>query len=844
MLRLGRVLGLALSFLAATGALAAAPQAALDGFAQNLGYRLTIVSNKTARECSQTEACFSATLDLTMPRTMPTGDWSLHLSFTDSARLAENAAFTLAEGNGSFHRLVPKAGAVKAGATYRLNLYGRSSFMSPFFLLPNVYVVQPGLTPRIIAATRPKNDPGSRLEELPFIAPFTDEAQLGTSNPNDLTTWLTPARLFEQTAQRQRDVAAPEFIILPTPTKAVHLDGPAINLKGGVTLALRGIRSADIAPALAALGRSVPIGKSGVMLTIATDAGMGSESYRLAARNGAITIIAADAAGASYGLRSLAQQAAYEKLRLKPQEIEDAPRFTYRGVMLDIARNFRPKAHILAVMEQMAAVKLNKLHMHMGDDEGWRLQIAGLPDLTGVGARRCHDPAETRCQMPFLAADPNSAAPGSGHLTRADYIEIVKAAKARQIEVIPSFDMPGHSRAAILAMKARALRLIAAGQPEEAARYRLDEPEDKTVYDSVQHYNDNTLNVCMPSTYAFIGKVIDDVKAMHQAAGARLRVYHIGADETAGAWKESPTCRTFMAEQKLKLEDLGHHFLERVGAILRARDIVPGGWSDGLSELNPAQMPPKVMSYAWGNLFGVGVPEAHRHANQGWDVVLSMPQTLYFDMPHAADGWERGTTWATRTLDLYQVFSFLPENLGANAAIRTNGQNRPVTMADSTPLAAGRQVIGMQAQLWSEVVRSPAIADYMLFPRIQALAERAWHAAAWEPAYVAGKTYAFGDNAVDPAALLNDWNIFQAKLVPQLAAMDRAAIRYRLPVPGARITGGMLEANVPVTGLRIQYRTGTAAWRSYTGPVAVSGKTELRTLSPDGKRGSRPIAVN
>lgn len=153
--------------------------------------------------------------------------------------------------------------------------------------------------------------------------------------------------------------------------------------------------------------------------------------------------------------------------------------------MLDIARNFHSKAQILAVMEQMAGLKLNKLHLHMGDDEGWRLQIASLPELTQVGSRRCHDPAETRCLMPFLGSGPDATAPGSGFLTGADYIEILKAARARQIEVIPSFDMPGHSRAAILSMKARARRLIAEGKSQEAARFRLDEPEDRSVYSSI-----------------------------------------------------------------------------------------------------------------------------------------------------------------------------------------------------------------------------------------------------------------------------------------------------------------------------------------------------------------------
>jgi hexosaminidase len=159
-------------------------------------------------------------------------------------------------------------------------------------------------------------------------------------------------------------------------------------------------------------------------------------------------------------------------------------------------------------------------------------------------------------------------------------------------------------------------------------------------------------------------------------------------------------------------------------------------------------------------------------------------------------------------------------------------------------LAAGRHITGMQGQLWSETVRSPQIANYMLFPRTLALAERAWHKAAWEPGYVAGKTYALGDGSVDTKALVADWNVFQAKLIPRLAELDRMNIGYRLPVPGARLSAGLLEANVPIAGLKIQYRAGDGAWHGYSGPVAVQGPVALRTLSPDGRRFSRSISIN
>src|SRR5258708_6813083 len=182
--------------------------------------------------------CFAATLDLTMPKTMPTGDWSLYLGFAENVLPLNSDNFTLTSVNGSLHRIAPKSGMVKAGATYHLNFTGPTHFFSPYILLPNVYVAQEGLKARVIEATRPKRDPDSHLEELPFITPFTDEAQLATARPDDATVWLTSERLFAQDAQRHVDVAAPEFIILPTPVKAAHLDGAAIDLTAGLPTAL------------------------------------------------------------------------------------------------------------------------------------------------------------------------------------------------------------------------------------------------------------------------------------------------------------------------------------------------------------------------------------------------------------------------------------------------------------------------------------------------------------------------------------------------------------------------------------------------------------------------------
>jgi hexosaminidase len=293
----------------------------------------------------------------------------------------------------------------------------------------------------------------------------------------------------------------------------------------------------------------------------------------------------------------------------------------------------------------------------------------------------------------------------------------------------------------------------------------------------------------------------------------------------------------------MTIEQLGTSFITQVSQMLDKKGIEPAGWSDGMGSADPAQMPKVVQSNSWGGLFTGGVPAAYTQANYGWDIVMSTPETLYLDMPYAADPKERGYDWASRNTDLFKVFSFMPENLPANASIMKNHDGDAATITDPVPLTGKGHITGMQGQLWSEGVRSDRIADYMLYPRVLALAERAWHTAGWEPAYKPGQSYSFGDGQVDSAKLLADWQTFNTHLTPQLAALDREGLTYRLPVPGARITGGVLEANVSYANLTIQYRTQGGHWTRYTAPVDVKGKVDLRTVSPNGKRFSRTVTI-
>lgn len=823
---------------------ASSPQARLDAFAADLGYHITVTDNHvTGNGCPGKPIpalCFQAGLDLTLPKTLPKDDWAIYASFVSPMLPAQSDAFDLTHINGDLYRLSPKPGVTLApGHTYRIGLMAPAHLFSPYFLMPNAYVAAGGLKPRVIAAARAKSDPETGLEILPFVTPFTDQARLATQNAADKTQWLTPERLYDQTAARATTMAAPEFAILPTPVKAQHLDGPVLDLTKGVTLHTT-VPTAELAATLKVSG--LKTAKGGVPVIIVLQPGA-PESYHVEAKSDAITITAADSAGAADALISLGQQAEYEHGHLRPLTIDDAPRFGFRGLHLDLARNFESKAHILKIIDEMARYKLNRLHLHLGDDEGWRLQIPALPELTEIGSRRCHDLAENTCLLPQLGAGPDNAPGVNGYLTRPDYIDILEAAKARHIEVIPSFDMPGHSRAAVRSMEARYRRLMAAGKPVQASQYRLQDPQDTTVYRSIQNYDDNTLNICLRSTYAFIDTVMESIKAMHDEAGLPLRIYHIGTDETAGAWTGSPACQKLMADEHLDIHQLGARFITKVSDILGEKGIEPAGWSDGMGSVDPKDMPQKVQSNSWGGLFSGGIADAYRQANQGWDVVMSTPEVLYLDMPQAADGHERGYDWASRQTDLYKVFAFMPENLGANASVMMNNYAQGATIADTAPLIPGHRIAGMQGQLWSETVRSDSIADYMLFPRTLAVAERAWHRGDWEPDYVAGKSYSFGDGTVPADKLSADWQDFQAKLVPELKHLDTAGIAYRLPVPGARITNGKLEANSPIAGLAIQYRQGRGTWKTYTGPVVVTGAVSLRSVSPSGHRVSRSVTV-
>ena len=850
-------------------------QQQLNAFAEGLKVTYRVVTNVPDEVCDANIAdgrCFSAEIDFTSAVDFDAPNWAIYFSQMRPLQSVQSPEFTITPIQGDLHKIAPTAAfsGFKKGVTQTLSFRAEHWQLSETDAMPNYYVVVDKLKPVVIASTRVGIDAETGMEVRPYVESYTDAKTQFQRRDSDKLVWASAAKLFDDNRATTDDKQLALNSIIPTPTSMTVLsDTQNVSLASGINIQLNQVARADVDAAIARLARiGVTESETGLavnLLPLDTDSetSQSSGQYQLDIAANGITIHAGDAAGFSYALSSLASLVDVNRLTLNSAKIVDSPKYPFRGMHIDVARNFHGKAFVLELLDQMAAYKLNKLHLHMADDEGWRLEIDGLPELTDIGSKRCHDLAENTCLIPQLGSGPDSETKVNGYYSKADYIEILKYAGARQIEVIPSMDMPGHSRAAIKSMEARSRKLLAAGDNKGASEYQLSDPDDKTVYSSIQYYNDNTLNVCMESTYHFIDKVVDEIAKLHQQAGQPLQRYHIGADETAGAWKQSPECQAFIANNELgvtSVDELGAYFIERVANMVDKKGIEAGGWSDGMSHTRPSKMPAKVQSNIWDIISYQGYARAHQQANNGWETVLSNPDVLYFDFPYEADPKEHGYYWGARQNDTQHVFSFMTDNLPANAEQWTDIAGVPFEADDtvkkdeagqvlSGPLHKGKDFYGIQGQLWSETIRSDEVVEYMVFPRLLMLAERAWHNADWAVPYqYDGAVYnqSSGYFTADKrAAQAKQWTQIANTLgYKELVKLDKAGIQYRVPTPGATVIDGKLEANVIFPGLGIEYREAGGQWQPYAQGVAVTTPVEVRVIAADGKRKGRSLIVN
>ena len=464
--------------------------------------------------------------------------------------------------------------------------------------------------------------------------------------------------------------------------------------------------------------------------------------------DGECKVQAADEDGAQYAkvtLENLKRNAGGNEL--PNLVIEDWPDFGYRGFMLDISRNFTNKDNILKFIDLLAHYKASVFHLHFGDDEGWRVEIPQFPELTTYGAYHEFpykdengNYTETNYLLPSYngSVDPkdmNSSA--NGHLTAAEYVEIVKYAWERRITVIPEFDTPGHSRAAIKAMQAYAERT---GDDS----YLLSDPEDKSEYCSVQYYKDNALNVALPSTYKFIEVVFDQLIAYHKEAGAPIPAIHVGGDEVPhGAWVGSEPCQKIMAERGWdNIELLKSYYIENVLDIAESRGVKISGWQELVMDLEDhvyERMKKNLYSVNFWHTGSGNEEYPYKYANDGVPTVLSNMTNTYVDFAYTPDKTERGLSWGG-FVDERRSFSLLPFDIYRSVRWDDKGRIRNIEKLPEgkTPLVAKQNIIGVQAQLWTETVRSFDHVTSYVFPKVCGVFERAWNASpSWEGTTVA-----------------------------------------------------------------------------------------------------------
>ncbi len=557
-----------------------------------------------------------------------------------------------------------------------------------------------------------------------------------------------------------------------------------------------------------------------------------------------VRIVGVSPTGVFYGLQSLRSLLPAPTPRaglvLPAIRVVDAPRFGYRGFMLDVARNFHPKPLVLRTLDLLARYKLNVFHIHLTDDEGWRIEIPSLPELTAVGARRGHPPDSDRHLQPAFGSGPLVDRPwGSGFFSHADYVEIVRYAAARHIEVIPELEMPGHARAAIKAMKAN-------------PQYRLNDPEDRSVYTSVQGYPDNVINPALESTYRFIERVVSDLAAMHREAGAPVRHIHMGGDEVpAGVWIGSPAVQAYMqAHGVTSVDDLWFVFYGRVEQILKAQGLLPSGWEeiavrktqrDGHRTTipNPDFAARGWRAYVWNNVPGWGAEDlAYRLANGGYDVVLSPVTNFYFDLAWNQSPDETGLDWGGY-IDLRKPFDFIPLDYYRNVRLDRRGNPLdPAVFAGKDRLTDyGRaHIVGIQGNLWSETLGAEGLVEYMLVPRLFALAERAW---APDPDWARER-----DPQKSASLYREAWSRFVNVLGQrELPRLDREVpgLNYRIPAPGLKVEGGVVRCSMELPGFTLRYTTDgsepTVRSSVVRGAIPFRGTVRVAAFSTTGRKG-------
>ena len=426
-----------------------------------------------------------------------------------------------------------------------------------------------------------------------------------------------------------------------------------------------------------------------ISITLNNDKSLGNEGYRVEVTSHSVSLSANKPAGLFYGMQTL--------LQLLPKEIEsktavknvawkipyvtikDYPRFGWRGLLLDVSRHFFTKEQVKVFMDNMVRYKYNLLHLHLTDDQGWRIEIKSYPNLTKVGAWRAH------CEGAWgntTAPDPGEPKTYGGFYTQEDIREMIQYAKDRFVTILPEIDVPAHSMAAL------------AAYPELSCTpgtYAVNVGEEFQVWESAGNRAliDNTLCPANEKVYEFLDKVFTEVAKLFP-----FEYIHVGGDEAAkNFWEKSEEVKALVQREGLKnMEEAQSYFMKRVEKIVQSKRKKMIGWD----EILQGGLAPNAAVMSWRGMKG-GIEAA----KQGHHVVMAPLDYTYVDLMQG-DPFVEPPEFATLRLNQSYKFEPVPEGIDPNL------------------------ILGGEACLWSEHNPNMRAAEYLLWPRAMSVAESVW----------------------------------------------------------------------------------------------------------------------
>lgn len=521
----------------------------------------------------------------------------------------------------------------------------------------------------------------------------------------------------------------PELSLVPHPRKVSPRPGRFTLDPETTVRAFPGAEgAADLLRTLLGPATGLPLAPSATgRVVLALDpqlGGLGEEGYGLTIGPDTLLLRAAHLPGLLCGVQTIRQLLPVAALAgparrdtpwtLPCVEISDVPAHSWRGTMLDVARHFQPVSFLRRYVDLMALHKLNTLHLHLTDDQGWRMPVAAYPRLTGIGGHR----TQSMSGPPGGGAEEYDGIPHSGAYTRQELRDLVRYAAARGVHVVPEIEMPGHVRAAL------------AAHPElgnDPSR-RLGVWTRWGVCDTVFGVHEEVFDFCRT--------VLEEVMDVFPSP-----YIHIGGEECPTTeWETSPAALARAAAEGLPdTRALHGWFMGRIGSFLAERGRRPIGWAETGTEL-----PLEFAVMTWRD-----PAHARAAARRGHQVVTAHHRATYLDYAQSADAGEP------------------PAQPGPPVDLRAVHGHRPVP--DGWEPADAARILGTQAQLWTEYASTPERIEYLTYPRLCALADRAWSG---------GRS---------------DWPGFRSRLGPHTARLDALGVRYRPltpePVPTASTAG-------------------------------------------------------